>query len=109
LAWKQWKTPSGAVQFWKKLESTKSNNMGLLFRRRIHFGPIQANLSKGGIGWSVNLGVCRFGVNPYGKLYISAGIPGTGLYYIKYFKFRKDATNSDMVHECNEVTDKNLK
>jgi hypothetical protein len=57
--------------------------MGFRWRKSIGIGPIQANLSSRGVGWSINLGVCRLGVNPQGKPYVSAGVPGTGLYFIK--------------------------
>jgi hypothetical protein len=55
--------------------------MGLKWRKSLSFGPVRANVSKSGVGWSVNLGICRLGLTTQGKLYFSAGIPGTGLYY----------------------------
>ncbi len=54
------------------------------WRRSIRGGPFNINMSKSGIGWSINLGLFRYGVNPQGRKYISTGIPGTGLYFIKY-------------------------
>ena len=41
--------------------------------------------SKKGIGTSFGFLGFRIGVSPEGKSYFSFGIPGTGLYYIKYF------------------------
>ena len=55
--------------------------MGLRFRKSVNIGPVQANLSNSGIGWSINLGIVRVGLNAQRKMYLSVGIPGTGLYY----------------------------
>ena len=55
--------------------------MGLKWRKSMNIGPVRANVSQSGVGWSINLGVCRIGVNPRGRLYFSIGLPGTGLYY----------------------------
>jgi hypothetical protein len=42
-------------------------------------------LTKKGIGGSWGIPGLRFGISPSGQRYFSTGIPGTGLYYIKYF------------------------
>lgn len=55
--------------------------MGLRWRKSMSIGPVRANLSNSGVGWSINLGLCRLGLNAQGRLYFSVGIPGTGLYY----------------------------
>ena len=55
--------------------------MGLKWRKSMSVGPIRANVSNSGVGWSINLDLCRLGLNAQGRLYFSAGIPGTGLYY----------------------------
>ena len=55
--------------------------MGLKWRKSMSMGPIRANFSNSGGGWTINLGLCRLGLNAQGRLYFSAGIPGTGLYY----------------------------
>jgi hypothetical protein len=55
--------------------------MGLKWRKSMSMGPIRANFSNSGVGWTINLGLCRLGLNAQGRLYFSAGIPGTGLYY----------------------------
>ena len=55
--------------------------MGLKWRKSMSMGPIRANVSTSGVGWTINLGLCRLGLNAQGRLYFSAGIPGTGLYY----------------------------
>ena len=55
--------------------------MGLKWRKSMSVGPIRANVSNSGVGWSINLGLCRLGLNAQGRLYFSAGIPGTEQYY----------------------------
>src|SRR2546428_12484632 len=59
--------------------------MGWRFRRVFGAGPFRWTLSKRGVGASVGLGGVRFGVSPDGRRYMSFGLPGTGLYWIKYF------------------------
>lgn len=59
--------------------------MAWRFRKSFGFGPIRTTVSKNGIGNSIGFLGFRFGVNPEGKKYWSFGIPGTGLYYIKYY------------------------
>ena len=55
--------------------------MGLKWRKSLTVGPIRANISTGGVGWSINLGLCRLGINAKGHHYFSIGIPRTGFYY----------------------------
>jgi hypothetical protein len=64
--------------------------MSFRFRKIKNFGPFRATLSKKGVGGSVGIPGLRFGVSPDGRKYVSAGIPGTGLYYIKYFENETD-------------------
>jgi hypothetical protein len=59
--------------------------MGWRFRKTFGRGPFRWTLSKKGIGWSWGIPGLRTGVSPSGQRYVSVGIPGTGLYYIKYF------------------------
>ncbi|HAF29439.1 MAG TPA: hypothetical protein DCG75_10370 [Bacteroidales bacterium] len=56
------------------------------FRKIFNFGPFRTSLSKSGVGFSWGLPGLRFGVSPNGRKYFSIGIPGTGLYMIKYFE-----------------------
>jgi len=58
--------------------------MGWRFRRLFSLGPFRATMSKSGMGVSVGIPGLRYGVSPNGQRYISVGIPGTGLYWIKY-------------------------
>jgi hypothetical protein len=56
------------------------------FRKSKKIGIFRTTLTKKGIGTSVGIPGLRFGVSPNGRKYFSFGIPGTGLYYIKYFE-----------------------
>ena len=56
------------------------------FRKMFNFGAFRTSVSKSGVGYSYGLLGFRFGVSPNGNRYISFGISGTGLYFIKYFK-----------------------
>lgn len=58
--------------------------MGWVFRKSFNKGPLRTNISKRGVGFSIGPRGLRFGINPQGRLYFSIGIPGSGLYYIKY-------------------------
>lgn len=60
--------------------------MGWRWRRVFGRGPFRVTLSKGGVGWSVGVPGLRYGRSPNGQPYISIGIPGTGLYCIKYLR-----------------------
>lgn len=60
--------------------------MSWQFRKVFGRGPVRWSLSKRGIGWSIGIPGLRYGISPNGCSYISAGIPGTGLYWIKYLK-----------------------
>jgi hypothetical protein len=72
------------------------------FRKIFNIGPFRTSLSKTGVGFSWCLPGLRFGVSPNGRKYFSMGVPGTGLYMIKYFetnqtnqkKIYKNTTNS---------------
>ena len=69
----------------------KEFRVGLKWRKSMNMGPVRANVSSRGVGWSINLGLCRLGLNAQGRLYFSVGIPGTGLYYTTNIN---DAQNS---------------
>lgn len=59
--------------------------MAWRWRKMKSYGPIRTTVSKKGLGTSFGFLGFRFGVSPNGKRYWSFGIPGTGLYYIKYY------------------------
>ena len=48
-------------------------------------GPIRTTLSKGGVGMSWGIPGFRIGVSANGRKYLTIGIPGTGIYFTKYF------------------------
>ncbi|MCL6580639.1 MAG: DUF4236 domain-containing protein [Firmicutes bacterium] len=55
-----------------------------IFRRSIRLAKgVRLNLGKKGIGLSVGIPGLRVGVNRP-RTYVSAGIPGTGIYSVKY-------------------------
>ncbi|MGI8958788.1 MAG: DUF4236 domain-containing protein [Bryobacteraceae bacterium] len=55
------------------------------FRKVFRFGPMRGWLSRSGIGYSFGFPGFRIGVAASGYRYLTVGIPGTGLYFIKYF------------------------
>jgi hypothetical protein len=59
--------------------------MAWRWRKTKNFGPVRTTVSKNGLGSSFGFLGFRFGVSPNGKKFWSFGIPGTGLYYIKYY------------------------
>lgn len=63
--------------------------MGWRFRKIFQTGPLRWSITKKGVGWSWGIPGIRYGVSPTGQHYISFGIPGTGLYFIKYFYEKK--------------------
>lgn len=58
--------------------------MGWRFRKIFQSGPFRWTWTKKGVGWSIGIPGFRYGISPNGSRYISFGIPGTGLYFIKY-------------------------
>lgn len=58
--------------------------MSWIFRKIFRFGPFRTTLSKGGVGMSWGIPGFRIGISPTGRKYFSIGIPGTGLYFLKY-------------------------
>jgi hypothetical protein len=59
--------------------------MGWRWRKSISLGGgVRTTVSKQGMGVSWGFRGLRIGKSPYGQYWISIGIPGTGLYFIKY-------------------------
>ncbi len=54
------------------------------FRKTFGRGPLRFTATKRGVGWRIGGRFAHFGVSPDGRRYVSLGIPGTGLYWIKY-------------------------
>jgi hypothetical protein len=59
--------------------------MAWRFRKIKNIGPFRTTVSKKGVGTSFGFLGFRFGVSLDGRKYWSFGVPGTGLYYIKYY------------------------
>jgi hypothetical protein len=59
--------------------------MSWIFRKIFRFGPFRTTLSKGGVGMSWGIPGFRVGVSANGRKYLTLGIPGTGIYFTKYF------------------------
>ena len=59
--------------------------MAWRFRKIKNIGPFRTMVSKKGVGTSFGFSGFRFGVSPDGRKSWSFGVPGTGLYYIKYY------------------------
>lgn len=59
--------------------------MAWRFRKSKAIGPFRTNVSIKGIGTSFGILGLRLGITADRRTYFSFGIPGTSLYYIKYF------------------------
>jgi len=62
--------------------------MGFRFRKVFTSGPIRSTFSGKGIGWSIGLPGLRFGIAAGGRLYITVGLPGSGLCFTKFLTRR---------------------
>jgi hypothetical protein len=60
--------------------------MSWRWRKTKKIGPFRTIVTKKGVGTNISFLGFRFGVTPDGRKYWSFGIPGTGLYYIKYYR-----------------------
>jgi hypothetical protein len=58
--------------------------VGWRIRKVFRLGPFRWNLSRSGVGVSWGIPGFRYGINAYGRRYISIGLPGTGIYFYKY-------------------------
>lgn len=63
--------------------------MGLRFHKTIKLGPININLSKSGVGFSVGTKGARVGRTAKGNIRTSVGIPGTGISYVTEKSIKK--------------------
>lgn len=59
--------------------------MGWNWRKSINFGPARINLSKKGVGYSIGFRGFRVGQNAKQQQYSQTSIPGTGIYWRKFF------------------------
>lgn len=60
--------------------------MGFYFRKRSRFGPLALNFGKSGIGLSAGVRGFRTGITSHRRVYTSAGLPGTGLRFVRYHR-----------------------
>jgi len=75
------------------------------FRKIFNFGRFRTSLSKSGMGFSWGIPGLRFGVSPNGRKYFSIGIPGTGLYFIKYLESNSNAHKPSTKGNINQPTE----
>lgn len=78
--------------------------MSWIFRKIFRFGPFRTTLSKGGVGMSWGFRGFRVGVSPTGRKYISVGIPGTGIYFMKYLTSQSGQKNLPTENENQQTT-----
>lgn len=79
--------------------------MSWIFRKVFRAGPFRTTLSKGGVGMSWGIPGFRFGVSPSGRKYFSIGIPGTGLYFIKYLDAKSNNHKPPTKGNINKPTE----
>ena len=65
--------------------------MGWKFRRIVKTGPLRHTITHTGIGTSIGFLGARLGITPSGDFYFSFRILKTGIYYITYFRKRKNS------------------
>ena len=77
----------------------EEHNMSWRWRKSFNRGPLRTTFSKKGVGHSIGIPGLRFGRSSTGKLYMSFGIPGTGLYWQKYFGSKKNSKQKKAKNE----------
>jgi hypothetical protein len=86
--------------------------MSWIFRKIFRLGPFRTTLSKKGVGMSWGIPGIRIGVSSNNKKYITLGIPGTGLYFTKFFnqnnhKSQQNIAVQEIQHDnLNSVNEK---
>jgi len=78
--------------------------MSWIFRKIFRLGPFRKTVSKGGVGISWGIPGFRFGISPSGRKFLSIGIPGTGLYFIKYFDSKSNSQKPQTKENINKPT-----
>lgn len=83
--------------------------MGLRFHKTIKMGPLNINLSKSGVGFSVGTKGARVGRTAKGNIRTTVGIPGTGISYVKETSGKKkNTTSSKKTTKKDSITDLNI-
>ena len=77
------------------------------FRKRIKLGGINLNLSGSGVGFSIGVPGLRTGISSTGRRYSSFGIPGTGLYDVKYHSSKKTSEEQKNEEKTERFQSKN--
>jgi len=78
--------------------------MSWIFRKTFRFGPFRTTLSKGGVGMSWGIPGFRVGVSANGRKYITLGIPGTGIYFTKFFNQQQQSHINQASQQHQEST-----
>jgi hypothetical protein len=78
--------------------------MSWIFRKVFRSGPFRTTVSKVGVGMSWGIPGFIFGVSPSGRYYFSIGIPGTGLYFIKYLDSKSNSQKPQTKGNINKST-----
>lgn len=78
--------------------------MSWTFRKIFRFGPLRTTLSKGGVGMSWGIPGLRVGVSANGRKYITLGIPGTGIYFTKYFNQQQQSQSNQPTQQQQQTT-----
>jgi len=59
--------------------------MAIYIRKRRSLGPLSLNLSRSGVGISIGIRGLRAGITSHGRLFSSASLPGSGIYWRRYY------------------------
>lgn len=78
--------------------------MSWRFRKFFNLGPLRFALSKRGVGSSIGIPGLRVGKSADGRMYISIGIPGTGIYMQKYLSRVTDESSAPEITESKTAS-----
>jgi len=83
--------------------------MGWRWRKVINLGGgLRANMARRGIGWSWGIPGFRVGKSAYGTIWISIGIPGTGLYFTRVLGSANNTPNGEQRNDQARADDEPL-
>jgi hypothetical protein len=77
--------------------------MGWRLRNTKSFGGFRTTFSKKGVGYSYGIPGSRFGISPDGRRFFSFGFPGTGFYFIKYFKKKSEKPKQQQIVPSTQI------
>jgi hypothetical protein len=81
--------------------------MPWIFKKIFNNGPFRTTISKKGIGMSWGFPGCRVGTSSHGRKYITIGVPGTGLYFTKYFNSSIKKEEPSIIKQIEQTVLKN--